>query len=49
VIPVDEQFFNHWNHNLFDLNSGGDGSELADGAVFTLPYYLGRYHGFIAE
>jgi len=22
---------------------------LADGAAFLLPYYLGRYHGFIEE
>ena len=49
MIPVDERFFNHWNHNPFALDTGGDGHELADGAVFLLPYYMGLYHGFIKE
>lgn len=49
VIPVDERHFNHWNHDAFDLVTGGDGRGMADGAVFLLPYYMGLYHGFIAE
>lgn len=49
VIPVDERFFNHWNHNPFSLDTGGNGNELADGAVFLLPYYMGLYHGFIKD
>jgi hypothetical protein len=49
VIPVDERFFNHWNHNPFSLDTGGNGHELADGAVFLLPYYMGLYHGFIKD
>ncbi len=49
VVPVDERFFNHWNHNPFSLDTGGNGNELADGAVFLLPYYMGLYHGFIKE
>ena len=51
VIPVDEQYFDFWNHNPYDLNSGGDeqgeGHGLGDGGVFLLPYYMGLYHGFI--
>ena len=49
VMPVDERFFNHWNHDPFELDTGGDGHELADGAVFLLPYYMGLYHGFIKD
>ncbi|MBL9164775.1 MAG: hypothetical protein JNL18_18755 [Planctomycetaceae bacterium] len=49
VIPVDERYFEFWNHNPWQLDVGGSGSELADGAAFLLPYYLGRYHGFIEE
>jgi hypothetical protein len=49
VIPVDERFFNHWNHNPFALDTGGSGHVLADGAVFLLPYYMGLYHGFLKE
>ena len=47
VIPVEECHFNHWNHDPWRLNSGGDGRTLASGAVFLLPYYMGLYHGFI--
>ena len=32
---------------LIGTNYGGDGRELADGAVFLLPYYMGLYSGFI--
>jgi hypothetical protein len=49
VIPVDERHFEFWNHNPWRLDVGGNGNELADGAAFLLPYYLGRYHGFIEE
>jgi hypothetical protein len=49
VIPVDERFFEHWNHNPFELATGGSGHTLATGAVFLLPYYMGLYHGCIAD
>ncbi|MBX7259522.1 MAG: hypothetical protein K1Y02_24390, partial [Candidatus Hydrogenedentes bacterium] len=47
VLPVDERHFNHWNTDPWQLKYGGNGSGLADGAVFLLPYYMGLYHGFI--
>ena len=47
VVPVDERHFNHWNTNPWELNYGGDGRGLSDGAVFLLPYYMGLYHGYI--
>ncbi|MBN1348829.1 hypothetical protein JXJ21_05420 [candidate division KSB1 bacterium] len=49
VIPVDEQYFDHWSYNPWDLDTGGNGHGLADGAVFLMPYYMGLYHGFIVE
>ncbi len=49
VLPVDERFFSHWNHDPWRLDSGGDGRWLADGAVFLLPYYLGLHHGFLKD
>jgi hypothetical protein len=49
TLPVDERYFDHWNHDPWSLNSGGSGTELGDGAVFLLPYYMGLYHGFIIE
>ena len=47
ALPVDERHFNHWNTDAFQLDYGGDGSVLACGTVFLLPYYMGLYHGFI--
>lgn len=49
VLPVDERYFEHWNHNPWRLDSGGDGRTLATGTVYLLPYYMGLYHGFIEE
>jgi hypothetical protein len=49
VLPVEERFFSHWNTDPYQLDYGGNGSSLACGSAFLLPYYMGRYHGFIAE
>jgi hypothetical protein len=47
VLPVDERYVEHWNHNPWQLDQGGDGRTLADGTSFLLPYYMGLYHRFI--
>jgi hypothetical protein len=47
VLPVDERFFEFWNHNPFRLDTGGTGHKLGDGAVFLLPYYMGLYHQYL--
>ena len=47
VLPIDERFVGHWNHDPWRLDHGGNGLELEDGASFLLPYYLGLYHKFI--
>jgi hypothetical protein len=49
VLPVENRHFNHWNTDPWRLDYPGDGRQLASGTVFLLPYYLGRYHGFIEE
>lgn len=49
VIPVDERYFEFWNHNPWRLDSGHNGRSLADGAAYLLPYYMGLHHGFIKE
>jgi hypothetical protein len=47
VLPIDERFVGHWNHDPWRLDQGGEGRRLADGASFLLPYYLGLYEGFV--
>jgi hypothetical protein len=47
VVPIDERFVEHWNHDPWQLDGSGNGRRLADGASFLLPYYMGLYHGFM--
>ena len=49
MLPIDERFVDKWNHDPWSLDVGGNGRELADGASYLLPYYLGLYHGFVTE
>ena len=49
VLPIDERFVDHWNHDPWRLDQGGEGRSLADGASFLLPYYLGLHEGFLSE
>ncbi|MDQ1257092.1 MAG: hypothetical protein QG656_1693 [Candidatus Hydrogenedentes bacterium] len=49
VLPVDERCLEHYNHDPWDLNQGGKGHTLADGASFLMPYYMGLYHGFLID
>jgi hypothetical protein len=49
VLPIDERFVEHWNHDPWTLDQGGNGMELADGNSFLLPYYMGLHHRFIID
>ena len=49
VLPIDERFVSHWNHDPWRLDQGANGQELATGAAYLLPYYMGLYHGFIKD
>ena len=49
VVPADERCFSRWNCDPYEAADGGDGTYEYDGSVYLLPYWLGRYHGFIAE
>ena len=49
VVPADERAFQKWNGDPY-LPDGGHGGRLEDdGAAYLLPYWMGRFHGFIAE
>lgn len=47
VLPVDERYIKQWSDDPWELDTGGDGRELATGSAFLLAYYMGLYHGFI--
>ena len=48
-LPADEYAFAKWNADPLVPDSGGDGRGEDDGAAYLLPYWMGRYHGLIAE
>lgn len=48
-LPVDEYTFAKWNADPFVPDAGGDGRSEDDGAAYLLPYWMGRFHGLIAE
>jgi hypothetical protein len=48
-IPTPERGISKWNNNTYVYDSGSDGYSEDDGAFFLLPYWMGRYHGFLIE
>ncbi len=49
VLPVDERDLAKWNSNPYRPDAGGGGREEDDGTAYLLPYWMGRYHGFLKE
>ena len=49
VLPADERCFEKWNADPYEPDGGGDGRAEDDGAAYLLPYWMGRFHGFIEE
>ena len=49
LLPPDERRVHRWNTNVFSPDGGNGGRGEDDGAAFLLPYWMGRYHGFITE
>ena len=49
VLPADERCFRKWNADPYVPDAGVGGHLEDDGAAYLLPYWMGRYHGFIRE
>jgi len=49
VLDIENRHMNHWNHDPWRLDYGGDGRTLGSGTVYLLPYYMGLHHAFIEE
>ncbi len=47
--PPDERHVQRWNGNPFELDGGRHGTAEDDGAAYLLPYWMGRYYGYITE
>jgi len=49
AFPIDERQETYWDWNYWRLTYGGDGTTLRPPHHYLLAYYMGRYHGFIAD
>lgn len=49
LLAPDERRIMKWNGNPFSLGSRGNELEEEPGTVFTFPYWLGRYYGFLKD
>lgn len=47
ALAPDERPVAKWNSNPFRPDGGNGGSGEDDGAYFLLPYWMGRYHGWV--
>jgi hypothetical protein len=50
VLPASERRLMKWNGNPYQADGGSaNGATEEDGSAWLLPYWMGRYHRFIAE
>lgn len=47
VLPYDELAISKWNGNPYRADSPTNGTNEDDGTYYLLPYWMGRYYGFI--
>lgn len=47
-LPPDERAVTKWNSNEMRPDGGGSGDRAESGAEFLLPYWMGRYFGYIS-
>jgi len=47
VLSPDERPVAKWNSNPYRPDGGSGGAGEDDGAYFLLPYWMGRFHGWV--
>ena len=47
ALPYDELAISKWNGNPYRVDSPTNGTDEDDGTYYLLPYWMGRYYGFI--
>ena len=48
LLPISEIGFSRWDRNPWQAVQGDGGHTESDGVFWMLPYWMGRYYGFIA-
>jgi hypothetical protein len=46
-FPADERTIENSDGCFFRIDGGNDGIIAQDGTIYLLPYWMGRYHGFL--
>ena len=49
VLPYDELSILKWNGNPYRLDNPTQGRREEDGVHYLLPYWMGRYYGFVTD
>ena len=47
VLPYSELPISKWNGNPYRVDNPTDGTDEDDGTYYVLPYWMGRYYGYI--
>ena len=47
VLAPDERAIEKWNSNPYRPDGGANGMDEEAGTIFLLPYWMGRYHGWV--
>ena len=47
ALAPDERPVEKWNSNPYRPDGGGGGNSEDDGGYFLLPYWMGRFHGWV--
>ncbi len=47
VAAADERAFHKYNGSTFDLNDAHNPGEMEGSTTYSLPYWMGRYHGML--
>lgn len=47
LLPISERSFFRWDDNPWYPVDGDDGATESDGVFWLLPYWMGRYYGFL--
>jgi hypothetical protein len=48
VLPYDEQEFERWNQDPYELDREGNGLGEGSGESYLMPYWMARFHGVLA-
>lgn len=49
VAPADERSMHKYNGSTYEMDNNYNPNEMEGSTTYTLPYWMGRYHGMLAE